>query len=65
MYKPNWIVEIQVQEIIFFLWQKTKVKIKIYIEMKTTLEIFLKQKVFYFDLKDFIFCKLLCKMYNL
>ena len=40
-------------------------KFKIFIETKTTLEFFFKQKIIIFNLKDFIFYKNICKMYTL
>ena len=41
------------------------VKIKIYIAIKTTFEIFSNNKLTLFDLKDFISYKHICKIYIL
>ena len=66
-----------IQNILYFvsksvkciLWQifNEIISIKIYIGIKTTFEIFLKQNLFIFYLKDFIFNKYIrkmCKFYN-
>ena len=40
-------------------------KIKIYIEIRTTFEDFFNKQFLFFNLKDFMFNKYICKMYKL